>query len=190
MDKSQGELNPQPKVLRRLIIVFAITTLILLAAIGFLYAKVREQQTFRKNFAFFVFSLGYQRTEDLLTPEVGTMQFLKRGYSITFDTVEYTANGLLLKGRIGNPLNIWIGSLTLRFDARPSIYSLTDKWHQSNKWRWNDEWNIGSAQTAVGTLAPRATTSFQVTIPNVKQTPEAVEIAVAFAGESYTYDEK
>jgi len=123
MDKSQGEPDPRPKVFRRLIIVFAITTLILLAAIGFLYAKVREQQTFRKNFAFFVFSMGYQREENLLTPQVGTIQFLRRGYSVTFETVEYTANGLLIKGRIGNPLNIWIGSLTLRFDAPPYLLS-------------------------------------------------------------------
>jgi len=190
MDSSQDELGTGSKGLKRLAIAFAITTVMLLAAIGFLYVKVREQQTFRKNFAFFVFSMGYQREEDLLAPQVGTIQFLKRGYSVTFDTVEYTANGLLLKGRIGNPLNIWIGSLTLRFDARPSILSLTDKWQQSNKWRWNDDWNIGSAQTSVGTLAPGTTTPFQVTIPNVRQTPEAVDIAVAFMGERYMYDEK
>jgi len=78
----------------------------------------------------------------------------------------------------------------LRFDARPSIFSLTEKWQRSNKWRWNDDWNIGSAQTSVGTLAPGTTTPFQVTIPNVRQTPEAVDIAVAFMGERYTYDEK
>lgn len=190
MDERQDELDPRPKVFRRLIIAFAITALLLLISVGFLYAKVRELQNFRKNFAFFVFSLGYQRDEDLLTPQVGTIQFLKRGYSVEFDTVEYTSNGLVLKGRIGNPLNIWVSSLTLRFDARPPIFSLVDKWQQFNKWGWNDAWNIGTAQTSVGILAPKMTTPFQVTIPNVKQTSDAVEIAVSFMGERYTYDEK
>jgi hypothetical protein len=160
MHESQDELCRRP-TLRRLVIAFAITTAILLAAVVFLYAKVRELQNFRKNFAFTMFSLGYERDEDLVTPQVGTIQFLKRGYSVEFDTVEYTSNGLVLKGRIGNPLNIWVSSLTLRFDARPPISSLADKWYQAHKWGWNDAWNIGSAQTSVGILAPKMTAPFQ-----------------------------
>lgn len=186
MDNTQ-ELLPLTRRLKWLTIGSTIITLALLAAIGFLYAKVREEEQRGKNFAFTVFSLGYERDQDLLTPQVGTIQFLKRGYSVAFEKVEYTGNGLVLKGRIGNPSNLWVSSLTLRFDARPSIHKLADKWHEFRKWGWNDEWNIGSAQTSVGVLAPGATSPFDVTLPNVKQTPEAVEIAVFFMGESYSY---
>ena len=178
------------KRIRNFQVAFVATTLVLMVAVGFLYAKVRELQSFRRNFPFTMFSLSYQRDEDLLTPQVGTIQFLKRGYSVAFDTVEYTSNGLVLKGRIGNPFNLWVSSLTLRFDARPSIFTLEDKWHQSREWAWNEGWNIGSAQTSVGVLAPRTTTPFQVTIPNVKQTAATVEIAVLFMGERYNYDDK
>src|SRR5438874_13494357 len=99
MDKGQDERDLKPKGLKGLVITFDIATVTLFAATGLLYAKVRELQDFRKNFAFTVFSLGYQRDEDLVAPQVGTIQFLKRGYSVEFDSVEYTTNGLVLKGR-------------------------------------------------------------------------------------------
>jgi hypothetical protein len=45
----------------------------------------------------------YENSIDLLSPDVGVIQFMKHGYSVRFDSVNYNANGLELTGTIGNP---------------------------------------------------------------------------------------
>jgi hypothetical protein len=187
MDNNQ-DYTALRKRLRNVTAAFGITALALAVAIIFCYTRVRRLEEFRKRFSFFVFALDYERNEDLLAPQVGTVHFLKRGYSVTLDAVGYTTQGLALKGRIGNPTNIWVSSLTLQFEARPDVLSLDKKWEERDKWGWNAEWNIGSAETNVGVLAPGATAAFEVTIPNVKQTSKAIELAVSFMGERYGYD--
>jgi hypothetical protein len=129
------------------------------------------------------------RSTDYVTPSVNSIQFLHRGYSITFDTVRYTQDGLVLSGEIGNSTELWITSLALTFTARPYAYNIRDKWAKvSEPWPWwNSDWDIGTAQTAVAFLNPGRTTSFAVTIPNVKQTSDNIRIAVSFSGERYQY---
>jgi len=49
----------------------------------------------------------YKSAQDFVKPTLNTIHFLHRGYSITFDRVEYTQNGLLLAGMLGNLRQPW-----------------------------------------------------------------------------------
>jgi hypothetical protein len=64
---------------------------------------------------------------------VNIIQFLHGGYSITFDSVNYTQEGLVLGGRIGNPTQLWISNLALKFIARPYPRGIHNKWRE--KWQ-------------------------------------------------------
>jgi len=130
---------------------------------------------------------SYSSDADFVQPTVNTIQFLRHGYSILFDKVEYTQNGLALTGQVGNPTLLWVSSLALNFTARPYPYKFRDKIAAGPWALYSDEVNIGSAQTTVGSLNPGSTSFFSVTIPNVKQTPDGVQIMVSFSGERYQY---
>jgi hypothetical protein len=124
---------------------------------------------------------------DYIEPNVNVIQFLRHGYSITLDHVQYTQEGLSLGGTVGNATQLWVSNLALNFTARPYAYKIKDKWLKENFPWWSSEWDIGSAQTTVGLLNPGSTAYFNVTIPNVKQTSDTVRLAVSFSGERYSY---
>ena len=46
---------------------------------------------------------------------------------------------------------------------------------------------IGSGQADIGYLGPGRTAAFSLTIPNVKQTPDGLQIVASFTGERYNY---
>jgi hypothetical protein len=172
--------------------VFVIVVVILFAVaagVGFflLNRKLNALQKSQKDTEFSLFITDTNALEDFVQPTVNTIQFLRHGYSILFDKVEYTQNGLVLSGQIGNPTHLWISSLALTLSARPLRYKLRDKWDKDPYGLWSGDWNIGTAQTTVGALNPGSTTFFEVTIPNVKQTSDNMEIAVSFSGERYQY---
>ncbi len=152
-------------------------------------AKATEEAQQKIRFIQFVTLYGLET--DFVRPKVNTIQFLRHhgGYSINFDKVEYTPSGLALAGKIGNPTELSISSLALNFSARPSPSRIRDKWIEAKMptAKWQDDWNIGTAQTTVGNLIPMSTTPFTVTIPNVKQTSDEIQIAVWFSGERYQY---
>lgn len=158
------------------------------AILGFLFwrkSKSFDQALLDARFDQFV--TDYNDSNDFVQPTVGSIQFLRHGYSISFDHVEYTQNGLVLSGRVGNATQLWISSLALNFSARPYPYKIKDKFAKETFPWWPEDWNIGSAQTSVGVLNPGSTASFTTTIPNVKQTADGMEIAVSFSGERYQY---
>ena len=74
----------------------------------------------RERLADAEWSIAYQvkKLEDTIIPDVGTIQFLRRGYSIEIEAAKYTADGLTLQGSVGNPLNLTLHNLTLKFTAR------------------------------------------------------------------------
>jgi hypothetical protein len=154
--------------------------------------KLRAIEKTQKDLALDHFVTDYDAGQDFVQPTVNTIQFLRHGYSISFEKVEYTQNGLVLSGRVGNPTDLWISSLALNFSARPYPYKIRDKWEKNNigsdffGW-WESDWDIGTAQTTVGLLNPGSTSLFEVTIPNVRQTSDSIEIAVSFSGERYQY---
>lgn len=171
--------------------VFVLAVLLLLSVISGIVAirwKLKALEKTQEDLAFDQAVADYNNRQDFVTPVVNTIQFLRRGYSITFDKVEYTQNGLLLQGNIGNPTQLWLSSLALSFSARLYPYKFRDKFTKEDFFfLYGTRMDIGSAQTTVGTLTPGATSPFEVTIPNVRQTSDDVEIAVSFSGERYQY---
>jgi hypothetical protein len=194
LDEMVAKLNKRLKRLSIFAIVLAIAVLVI-ATVGFFmfHLKVKAIEQGQKDIAFNQFTAEWSNGQDFVQPTVNTIQFMRHGYSITFDKVEYNQNGLLLSGQVGNPTHLWISSLALDFTARPYPYKVRDKWEKDNAsglgpWLWwSDSWDIGKAQTSVGALNPGSTAFFEVTIPNVKQTSDNIQIAVVFSGERYQY---
>jgi hypothetical protein len=186
------KVNTRTKRLSVLVIILTVVFVAsLICGLLLLRWKMKAIEKTQKDLAFEQFVAGYNTGQDFVQPTVNTIQFLRRGYSITLDKVEYNQNGLVLGGRLGNATQLWISSLALNFSARPYPYRIRDKWDKDNgpgslPW-WEDDWSIGTAQTAVGILNPGSTTGFEVTIPNVKQTSDSIQIAVWFSGERYQY---
>ncbi len=129
----------------------------------------------------------YGYDNDLLSPDVGTIQFMRKGYSIAFDTVTYTTSGLEVTGTIGNPTQLTLSSLNLKLSARPYLYKNRDKIIKDPWFMFGEAGEIGSGQTTINYLAPGKTAAFSMTIPNVKQTPDGFQIAASFSGERYSY---
>jgi len=182
------KLNKRTKRLSiALIILATLFVLSLVCGIFVIRWKLNAIDKTEKDLAFGQFVTDYNGAEDFVQPTVNTIQFLRRGYSIFLERVEYTQNGLVLSGQVGNPTHLWISSLALNFSARPYPYKIREKWDKSGFPWWDTDWNIGTAQTTVGALNPGSTTPFEVTIPNVKQTSDTIQIAVSFSGERYQY---
>ena len=176
-------------------ILVAILFLILAAilAVGFIFWKQRALEKQQSDLSFRLAASDYSRYTDIVTPQVNTIQFLRRGYSIDFGSVKYTQDGLVLTGTIGNPTQLNLTSLAVTFTAQPSFYKIRDKWEKVGigsggfYWLWESDWDIGSGQTTIGMLGPGSAVPFTVTIPNVKQTSDVLNIAVSFSGERYAY---
>lgn len=132
-------------------------------------------------------SSDYSHDNDLLSPDIGVIQFMHRGYSIRFDTLTYTASGLEITGTIGNPNQITVSSLNLKLSARPFLYKNRDKIVKDPFFMFNGEGEIGSGQATISYLMPGRTDTFTMTIPNVKQTPDGFQILASFSGERYSY---
>ena len=125
-----------------------------------------------------------------LTTDVGTIQFTKKGgYSITLDTAKYTGDGLYLHGEIGNPTYLTITNLAIKFTATKQLYQYEDDFDKDPWVMFAGPPAIGEAQTSpIVYLGPGKAATFEVTIPNVKQTKEGVRLVVSFGGgERYAY---
>jgi hypothetical protein len=183
---------------RSIWIVFGVLLLAGISAGGVLiWRKVRRQeievQALRDKLPeleWDIYVSTFQTGTDFVDPTVGVIQFLRRGYSIEFETVNYTQDGLYLSGHFGNPTNLTLSNLTLVLSARPYFTDeIRKSWEKAQKPPfWLIEWEIGSGQTSViPTIMPKTSFPFYVTIPNVKQTKESFHIAVTFSGERYSY---
>jgi hypothetical protein len=137
----------------------------------------------------------YYLSEDSVVPQVGIIQFMRTGLSVTLNSANYTTNGLELTGELGNARNVNISSITLHVTARHPMYSLREKYLAGQDLSYTIQGNnlvlggaeIGNGQTAVGDLAPGRKQFFSVTIPNVKQTDEQPDLHVYLSGERYSY---
>jgi hypothetical protein len=186
-----SELQRQTKRLSIWVLILFVALFLVVAStgtVGFLFLKkANALQREQKDLAFSLFLTDINSSTDFVAPQVNTIQFLRRGYSITFDTVRYTQEGLLLSGTLGNGTEMYLNSLAVNFVARPYPYKIREKFDKETFPWWSDAWNIGSGQTNVGVLGPGTSMPFSVTIPNVKQTSDSIQIAVWFAGERYSY---
>lgn len=183
------QLKKRVRNLALLLVIVSTILVALTATFGILeWRKLIAIQKTEDDIRFNQFVTDLVAGGDYVQPTVNTIQFMHHGYSISFDTVQYTQDGLVLGGKVGNPSNLWVSSLALDMTARPYPYKIKDKWVQEgNSIWWDTAWDIGHAQTTVGFLNPGSTADFHITIPNVRQTPDGLEIAVSFSGERYQY---
>jgi len=176
----------------------ALTVVVLIVALGgsgvsawWIFREKKSISASLQDIEFSQAASQYERETNLATPDVGVIQFLKNGFSVHFDVVQYTQEGLLLSGRIGNPKQLSVSTLTLNFSVQPYPYLVRDKWEKDKSgsfYPYFGNYEIGKAQTGVtGTLLSGSTLPFSVTIPNVKQTKDPIQIAISFSGERYGY---
>lgn len=128
-----------------------------------------------------------QEQLDPVQPTVGIIQFLKSGYSIAFDTVEYTPAGLRLAGQIGNPKSLNVSGLTLRIDAyRPAYQVRTEK--RADVFDLYLRKPISIGQASVGYLLSGGQERFGLTLASLVQTKsDSVQLSVSFTGARYSY---
>ena len=170
---------------------------LVVAFLGFVVLDEIQHQTIRKaadNAAWDYRLADYLQSANLVTPTVGVIQFIKQGrYSIEIEDLKYTANGLELSGYIGNATPIALSTLTVIFTASKPYYKNRERFLKgrgtSESWftiGWPDD-EIGQGQVLLPYLGAGFRMPFSVVIPNVKQTPDSVEIGVSFSGERYSY---
>jgi hypothetical protein len=79
-----------------------------------------EALTTTKDDIFFGRFIHYDYdSDDYVAPVINAIQFFHDSYSIQFEKVLYTGDGLELSGEMGNPNQFRITDLTLTFAARP-----------------------------------------------------------------------
>jgi hypothetical protein len=127
-----------------------------------------------------------------IQPEIETVQFLKNGLSIQLETARYDTDGLILKGYVGNPTNLWVNNLTLNFRVKQPIFSGHTKFVasplRSQERQFVSAPDIGVGQTEpIASLGPGRREPFEVAIPNVKQNSDGIDLRVDFSGERYSY---
>ncbi|HET9182711.1 MAG TPA: hypothetical protein VFP59_11300 [Candidatus Angelobacter sp.] len=128
-------------------------------------------------------------SDDYVAQVINTIQFFHDGYSLQFTKLDYTQNGLVLRGEIGNPNQFNITNLTLTFAVRPYPEKIRDKWAQSGMHLvgWSPNWDLGRAQVSIGDLAAGRTGRFNVTVPGIQRPSDPIRIAILFSGEHYQY---
>jgi hypothetical protein len=188
VDMLFSELSRKTKRLSTYVSVLFVLVVLSSGCLGLLFwKKAKAVDAAQRELSFSLWVTDYNNGSDFVVPQVNMIQFLRRGYSVSFDSVKYTQEGLALTGTIGNATQLWVNSLAVKFVARPFPYQIREKWEkQAFPW-WDGSWDIGSGETSVGSLNPGSSVPFSVTIPNVKQTSDSIEIAVSFSGERYLY---
>ena len=126
-----------------------------------------------------------------ITTDVGVIQFLDKGFSISLDSADWKTEGLVLTGKLGNSNNLQVSSLTLKIIAQKSMYSLREEFIKSESiypsYIFAFPEQIGTGQASVGNIESGRMASFKITIPNVRPTEEDLVFIVSFSGERYAY---
>lgn len=173
----------------------AFATLALSAAGTLGYLEAREHGRLRKDLdrrideaRFKAYNAWHIDNENLFSLEVGVIQFLNNGFTITLDSVTYQPDGVRLVGTIGNPKSINVATLTLTFTAEENFEKAKERFLSSSDWsKVEDTLRVASAQVAVGTLNAGGRTPFKVLVPNVKQGGQTYDFHLSFSGERYWY---
>ncbi|HKT52688.1 MAG TPA: hypothetical protein VJV96_20475 [Candidatus Angelobacter sp.] len=193
--KQPADVQSLERRVHRLSVALAVLAVVLILCVALLavvsWRHAQALTTTKDDILFGRFIHYDYDSDDYVAPVVNAIQFFHDGYSIQFDKLQYTADGMELSGEIGNPNQFRITDLTLTFAVRPYPEKIRDQWLRGgrNLVGWSPSWNIGSATTKVADLEPGRTARFNVTIPRVAQNSDPMRIAVLFSGEHYTYVE-
>jgi len=160
-----------------------------IALAAFMWRQSRALLNTRDDILFGRFVHYDYDSDDYVAPVVNTIQFFHDGYSLQFTRLDYTQDGLVLSGEIGNPNQFSVTNLTLTFAVRPYPEKIRQKWAQSGMHLvgWSPEWDLGRAQVNIGDLAAGRTANFKVRVPGFKQPADPIRIAILFSGEHYRY---
>jgi hypothetical protein len=147
VDALLSEVSRKTRRLSIWIFVLFLLLLVSTGTVSFLFwRKGKALDEAQKEVAFSLWVTDYNSGADFVVPQVNMIQFLRRGYSISFDTVKYTQEGLVLNGTIGNGTELYLNSLAVNFSARPYPYQIKEKWEKQKYPWWADEWNIPPCQ--------------------------------------------
>lgn len=179
--------------IRKLTTAFAIAagllTVCLIIMAAFIWRQSQALLNTRDDILFGRFVHYDYDSDDYVAPVVNTIQFFHDGYSLQFTKLDYTQNGLVISGELGNPNQFSIRHLTLTFAVRPYPEKIRAKWTQSGMHLvgWSPDWDLGRAQLSVGDLPAGRTANFKVTVPGINHASDPVRIAILFSGEHYQY---
>jgi hypothetical protein len=167
--------------------------LLVIASEGYLFWRVKKLEEFSKDQRWKLALHTDLDVYDPIQPTVGTIQFLKSGFSIQLETVKYTGEGLNLKGFVGNPKYLTLYSVTLvtRVFKDPSTardsYMKTMNPSGVFEFFFIDNELLGTGQSSpISRIAPGTREPFEITVPNVKQTKDPVVISMRMSGERYS----
>ncbi|MEO8631516.1 MAG: hypothetical protein ABI612_25990, partial [Betaproteobacteria bacterium] len=122
------------------------------------------------------------------TLSVGSIQFMKNGFSITLDSVETSANGVTVVGRFGNPKAISLSTVTAEFEVQRPILSLREVFEKDPiTIYFSDTLTVGKAQTSIGSVAAGGSSAFRVLIPGVKGDLDQYSVRITLSGVRYQY---
>lgn len=125
--------------------------------------------------------------DDVITPSVGSIQFLKSGYTVSIESLSYSSAGIQLSGLIGNPRLLNLSSLTLELTAQRPRWGRRKDW-ETNPFDFTFDHGFGTAEVAVGDLRYGQRAAFHAVIPNVKQEKDSsFVIKVGFKGERFAF---
>lgn len=83
--------------------------------------------------------------------ELGVIQFLKSGFSVTLDSAEVTSTGVVLVGKFGNPKVLTLSGLTLEFQIEKPIWEVRKVWDKDRfALLFGDSLTVGKAQVSIG----------------------------------------
>ena len=124
---------------------------------------------------------------DPVQPTVGVIQFMKNGFSISFDTAEYSPAGLHLTGTVGNPKNVIVSSMTLKIEAWRPAY--LERGNQKFDWfAFFSRKPVAVGQATVGYIPPGSEGRFGLTLATLTQAKsDSVQLSAGFTGERYVY---
>lgn len=123
-----------------------------------------------------------------MTMELGVIQFLKSGFSVTLDSAEVTSTGVVLVGKFGNPKVLTLSGLTLEFQIEKPIWEVRKVWDKDRfALLFGDSLTVGKAQVSIGDVAAGGTTHFRVAVPNIKGDLKSYTVVVRLSGERYQY---
>lgn len=130
----------------------------------------------------------HDRDLNTITLEVGVIQFLKDGFSITLDTLESTPTGVTLVGKFGNPKALTISSLTLEIDVEHPMWQYRAAYERNPfEFIFSDTLTVGKAEAMVGDVPAGGSAEFRMVIPNVKGDLKSYGASVTLSGERYQY---
>lgn len=124
-----------------------------------------------------------------LSLDVGIIQFLPAGIAVTLDAIEPTGAALELRGRVGNPRNVHISQLTVKFEAHRPAWEERDTWEKEGMLHMFLRKPKSQGEAFVGYVSAGGTAPFRVILPSIGATPrDSLELRVTLSGERYSFD--